>query len=978
MLAKILLTVAIAFQLTTVTKATSLSRLTGRRMPWPLFMAALLLMGMVMAVRLAMVLSDSASPQGFPRLEAVMFSVSALFLVGTILLPSSLEAMRPSESLEASLGALLDASLHEILVLDPDSLKFILANRGIQEALGYSTEELLAMGPADLDTSLDEGQLRRMITPILSGEADRFERITTQRRKDGTLRPVEVHLRKGMFGGKPAILVLAVDITRRMEAEAAAHKSKSRLEEAQRIAHVATWEWELANNAILWSDELYRIFGFEPGSLTPQFEQIIQVMAPECQERMKGLVQHAIQHGEGFDSEYTVIRPSGERRSVRVWARMETDEEGKATRLMGVSQDITDLRTVEEALRASEARLRSVMEHAPVILFSLDSEGRFTLSEGRGLAALGLKPGEVVGAQVNDVYADYPEILEAVERALGGEEVATTVLVQDMAFETRYMPVSNPSGDVAGAIGVATDITEILKAQEDQRKLAALVDRSRDFIGLATLEGRVLYLNPAGMALAGVASEEELREMDIQDFAKAPEELDRVMEALRENGFWSAESELKHLVTGESIPVSIQTFLVMAPDTPEPLAIATVMRDLREEKAALAEKDHLEMLLRQSQKMETIGTLAGGIAHDFNNLLTPILGWAQLVREDLGEDHPAHTDLREVVDAAVRAKELVQQILSFSRRSEQQRKPMDPCPVVAEAVRLLRATFPSSIEIRSQIPDGCGWISADPTQIHQVVMNLGTNSLHAMKGRKGILVVELSEVEVDEAFAQTRPAMEPGPHIRLTVSDTGVGMDPKTRERVLEPFFTTKEVGEGTGLGLSVVHGIVTGYDGDISIYSEPDRGTSVSIYVPVVDGAADGSVPASETAVRPTGTRVIFVDDQLDILTLVKRMLSKLGYRPQVASGGQEALTMIRNAPQAVDIVVTDFTMPGMDGLELVRKIREIRPDLPVVLASGFSEDLASERLEGEGIGGYVMKPFVARELDEAIQAALVEGTGN
>jgi len=972
MLPKVLVFLAIGNQLATLVRAASLSRLTGKRMPWPLFMAAFLLMALAMAFRLAMLTAGHVPTDTVPGLELAMFLISSLFLAGVLLLPPSLRAMGRSESLEASLGALLDNSLHEVLVLDPESMRFILANRGIQEALGYSPEELKAMGPMDLDETLDPQRIREMITPLLSGETERFERITMQRRKDGSARPVEVHLRKGSFEGKPVILVLAVDITRRLEAEADAERSKRRLEEAQRIAHVATWEWDISNDTISWSEELFRIFGLEPGSFSPRFEQIVQVMAPECRDRMKAMVRAAIEKGEGFDAEYTVVQPSGERRTVHVWARMESGEDGKPARLIGVSQDITDLRAVEEALRASEARLRSVMENAPVILFGLDAEGRFTLSEGRGLVALGLEPGQVVGASVRDLYADQPDIIQDVERALAGEEVARIVFVQEMAFDTRYMPVRDPSGEVTGAIGVATDITEMVQAQDEQWKLAALVERSQDFIGLATLDGEVLYLNPAGMQLVGLSPQETLEQRNIRDFVARPQEITEVMDSLRQTGYWSAETELRNRSTGERIPVSTQTFLVTVPETGEPLAIATVMRDLREEKAALAERDRMETLLMQSQKMETIGTLAGGIAHDFNNLLTPILGWAQLIREDLGEDHPADQDLQEVVEAALRAKELVRQILSFSRHGEQERKPIDPCPVVEEAVRLLRATLPSSVEIRSHIRDTRGWIRADPTQIHQVVMNLGTNSLHAMKGQKGLLSVELTQVEVDEIFAQTRPALEPGPHIRLTVSDTGKGMDPSIVDRVLEPFFTTKEVGEGTGLGLSVVHGIVTSYGGDITLYSEPRQGTSVSVYIPVTEPATHATASGVAPGPPPTGTRVLFVDDQLEILALAKRMLTGLGYRVRVAPGGPEAVTMIRNAPEEVDVLITDFTMPGMDGLEVTQKVREVRQTLPVVLVSGFSEDLTSERLSGEGIGSYLMKPFVAQELDAAIRRVL------
>ncbi|MDD5088092.1 MAG: PAS domain S-box protein [bacterium] len=396
-----------------------------------------------------------------------------------------------------------------------------------------------------------------------------------------------------------------------------------------------------------------------------------------------------------------------------------------------------------------------------------------------------------------------------------------------------------------------------------------------------------------------------------------------------------------------------------------------ILTDISDLKNAEEEREKLEAQVRRTQKLETIGTLAGGIAHDFNNILTPILGYSDMARLDASSGTMARTCIEHVIQAAHRAKDLVKQILMFSRQGEEERKPLQLHPIIKEALKLLRASIPKTIEIRETIHSGCEAVLADPSQIHQVLMNLCTNAFHAMRDRGGVLEVSLSPITVDETLAQTRPNLHAGRYVRLTVGDTGNGMTHEVIDRIFEPFFTTKDVGEGTGLGLSVVHGIVTKHGGDITVYSEPGHGTVFHVYLPVAENVslADDDV---EEPLAAGHEHVLYVDDDAEIAEMAKLMLERLGYTVTIRSSSVEALEAFRAAPERYDVVITDQTMPRLTGTRLAGEMHAIRPDLPVILTTGFSETISSETFGRHAIRAFVMKPIVMRDLSVALRRVL------
>ena len=400
-------------------------------------------------------------------------------------------------------------------------------------------------------------------------------------------------------------------------------------------------------------------------------------------------------------------------------------------------------------------------------------------------------------------------------------------------------------------------------------------------------------------------------------------------------------------------------------------------RELEESHTAalnlLAEREKLQDQLLQAQKMESIGSLAGGIAHDFNNILFPIVGLSELLLEDLSPDSLGYQNAEEILKAGKRGSHLVQQILSFSRQSEHQFIPVEIQQILKEALKLCRSAIPADIEISRDIQKDCGQVMADPTQIHQIAMNLITNAYHAVEPGGGKISVVLKEIVLDGSheFAET---YEPGRYVLLTVSDTGTGIDPAVMNKIFDPYFTTKEKGRGTGLGLATVYGIVKKHGGSIKVYSEVGKGSIFSIYLPVSEKS--GTVDAEKKGFPlPTGTEhVLLVDDERVIVQLEKQMLEKLGYPITCFTGSVDALSAFKADPSHFDLVMTDMNMPDLTGLQLAEALSLIRPDIPIIVCTGFSERINRKKAHAMGIRGFLMKPVLMSEMAQMVRKVLDE----
>jgi signal transduction histidine kinase/CheY-like chemotaxis protein len=384
----------------------------------------------------------------------------------------------------------------------------------------------------------------------------------------------------------------------------------------------------------------------------------------------------------------------------------------------------------------------------------------------------------------------------------------------------------------------------------------------------------------------------------------------------------------------------------------------------------ITERKQMETHFLQSQKMEAIGTLAGGIAHDFNNILSVIIGYAELAR-DRNQKEDKEKYLQETLNGAKRAKNLVKQILTFSRQDDHEKKHLDIKILLKEAVKFLRASIPSTIEIDQQISaEECN-IMADPTQMHQVIMNLCTNASHAMRETGGTLKIELANIELTKDDLSHHRELKPGHYVKLTVSDTGYGIDPAIVQRVFEPFFTTKSVDEGTGLGLSVVYGIAKSHGGVINVYSEQGQGAAFNVYLPRIIQSETILVDTDKPVIGGM-ERILFVDDEPALVDMGTRTLFSLGYYVTSATSSKEALDLFSTEPQRFDLVITDMTLPKMTGIDLSREILKIRPDIPIILCSGFNEPETEEKANTLGIKAYLTKPLTKRELAGVMREVL------
>ncbi len=526
--------------------------------------------------------------------------------------------------------------------------------------------------------------------------------------------------------------------------------------------------------------------------------------------------------------------------------------------------------------------------------------------------------------------------------------------------------------------GILRDISsrEAAEAQLRQREeqLRLIFENSLDAVVTMTAEGTISGWNPRAEAIFGWEIKEVLgrrmSEVIIPERYRQPHEegLKRYIQG-GDSQVLNKRIELTALhKNGREFSVELTLTSV---GTTERMSFAAFIRDLSELKRVQEAQARLEGQLRQAQKMEAIGTLAGGIAHDFNNILAAIIAFADIARIDSVGNRGVQESLEQVLKAGDRARELVQQILTFSRHQKQERKPARLQPVAKEVLRLIRSTLPSTIEIVSDVRLDAGRVLADTTQIHQILVNLCTNAAHAMKQTTGRLELRLEPLTVNEP-TPLMPELRVGNYVRLTVADSGHGMDESTLKRIFDPFFTTKAAGEGTGLGLAVVHGIVHEHDGTIQVTSEVGKGTAFHIYFPLCEDQTGDVVAPTIEIPKGDGERVLVVDDEAALCLAAGKILQKLNYKVTTQSSSKAAMALAQENPDAFDLILTDLTMPGLTGVDLAAAVQKIRPGFPLVMMTGYSGTWTPENVRSLGIHQLIAKPMAPAMLAQAIRKAL------
>jgi len=691
---------------------------------------------------------------------------------------------------------------------------------------------------------------------------------------------------------------------------------------------------------------------------------------------------------KGHEFDEFIVKPSNRSIENEIENLLLTDEATRAdmaVALQKLQNEILERNYAEKSLCESEMRYRLLADNVRDVIWARDMNLRLTYISPSIMEQQGYTAEEAMARTPEETWP--PDSIKLIGKVLAEEleiekkekkdpsrsrTIEVEVKCKDGSTkwtEAKMSFLRDQNGQPAGIIGVTRDISERKQSEEalreSEEKYRTVLEANPDPVVVYDMEGNVSYFNPAFTRVFGWTLPERLgNKMDIFVPAEAWRETKMMIEKVLAGERFSNIETLRYNKKGNTIPVSVSG-AIYKDKNGNPIGSIINLRDISHQKK-------LEAQLKQAQKMEAIGTLAGGIAHDFNNILSSVIGYTELALDNEKRGSFQYKNLQEVLSAGNRAKDLVKQILTFSRQVDQQQKPIQVKPIVKEALRMLRASIPSNVEIEQNVKSDA-LVMGDPTQIHQILMNLCTNAAHAMGDNAGLLTVTLLDAELDSGVISNHPNLKPGAYIKITVSDTGYGISPDVMEKIFDPFFTTKEKGKGTGLGLSVVHGIVRSHGGDIYVYSEPGKGSTFEVCLPVIESR----FKPEERAERPipTGTeRILFIDDEPVIINLSKQILESLGYDVVARNSSIEALELFKENKDRFDLVITDMTMPHMTGEKLAEKLMQIRPDIPVALCTGFSFMIDEQKALDMGIRAFISKPILKREIAEAIRKVLDE----
>ncbi len=900
---------------------------------------------------------------------------------------AELERVRAEETLRAS-----EARLHAIVHHTPNvavqgydaSGRVQLWNEASERMFGWSAAEAMGRTLDGMIYTAEEAEEFVASLRALSGTGRALGPLeySFHRRNGEPAQCLSTVFEVSGLGGEPMFVCMDVDVTERNRTEARLRQAREQFRNLFQESPLAGVIFSLETRLFVDTNRRFtEMFGFAPEETVGRSGQELGLWT-EAADREKLLT--ALQERSAVpDFEATLRTKDGRRLETLLSAQIIDFATGPVVMVQAV--DLTERKRAEQALRDKDRLLRQVIDLVPHFIFAKDRHSRFLFANRAAADAVGMLPEELVGlsdldlprsaAEAAAFIEDDREVLRSGIPKFVAAERLTDAQGRVRINQTVKVPFRVPGTDEPALLGVAVDITERQQAETALRASEEMISTIINAIPVRVFwkdrNLRYLGCNVAFARDAGFATPQEVIGKD--DFEMG----------------WRAQAELyrsddRKIVDGGITRLHIEepltlpdgrTITLLTSKTPlrgpegEITGVLGTFLDITERKEAEAARLTLEAQLRQAQKMEAIGTLAGGIAHDFNNILGVILSNAQLAVLDTPPAHPARESLEEISRAGLRAKELVGQILAFSRQQPTHCRAVEAAKILGDAARFLKATIPSGVEVTAEVAPGCPAILADATQVHQVLVNLATNAWHALEDGPGRIGIRLQGVSLPDAAGAAGPDLPPGRYVSLSVTDSGRGMEPDVLKRIFDPFFTTKAPGQGTGLGLSVVHGIVEQHHGAITVDSRPGEGSAFTVYLPAADEA--DPAPTAAPAVREAGAgqQILLLDDEAPLLEVSRRLLKRLGYRVEGFASPDTALAHFRQHPEQVDLVITDQNMPGQSGLAIATELLRVRPDLPVVLVSGKVTDALRRQAREAGVREVLAKPVDLPELEAAVR---------
>ena len=856
---------------------------------------------------------------------------------------------------ESHLRSLME-TIPDALVIYDDLGKVTFVNRAFEELYGWSMEELTGKPLINFVPPSEEAVTTEAWVRTLRGDKVLFE--TQRLNKEGQALDLQLStaIMRNVDGKHIASIVIHRDITERKRAENALKESERRSAQIIEFLPDATMVIDVQGKLIAWNQAMENLTGIEASSMIGKGDY--EYALPFYGQRRPVMLDLVIKHDQETSSKYVYFRGEGDRLVSEtclpdfcgrgptwLWniAAPLYDEDGRVVGAIEAIRDITDHKRAEKQLQESEEKFRSLFEDSIDGIFITEVKGTLVDANQSFLDLFGYTKEEILRTSVIKMYAnpaDRDRFREDIEKYGFIKEYPLRLVKKDGAemdclFNATIRKAID--GKILGYRGIIRDITELKRSADalalSEKKHRELYENMPDGIAAVSIEGKITSFNRAFKEMLGGYEDEEIYNFTFEDITPSEwhqKERNIIQNQVLKRGYSDVYEKEYVKKDGTTFPVELRTHIILD-DSGHNNGMWAFVRDI-------SKTVDLQKQLLQAQKMEAVGTLAGGIAHDFNNLLQVILGYSELMLQRKDKGQPDYDALKKINQAGKLGADLVGGLLTFSRQVETRHILVNLNNEIIQMQHLLSRTIPKTIKIDLRLSEDIEPIKADPSQLGQVLMNLGLNARDAMPDG-GTLTIETSNVQLDREYCSAHIDAIPGSYVLLTASDTGQGMDRKTLAHIFEPFFSTKEVGKGTGLGLTTVYGVIKQHDGHIMCYSEVGHGTTFKIYLPAIHTSKELETPISETTILGGTETVLLVDDDDDVRELCQELLSSFGYKVVTASDGKEALEIYQVEKDRIDLIMLDLIMPIMDGKKCLEEILHINPNAKVFIASGYSE---------------------------------------